>query len=199
MTRRASRTPASRAVTCARWFVFATALFGCTNDPDVVAHTVSDVTLMDAADVQADAAAPEPASGDAGMGPIADAGAPALVEGADPQDCDFADALTNAGLGDELLYIAATCKVPLWWFTTGVSGIDQSEILRILLGQTQTPKAEGHTLDACDLFFGVFYYDDPNNASNVILCPVVCDAFRARVLAGSELIECATMASPDAG
>lgn len=181
----------------ARRLVLGAMLAACTNDPDIVAHTATDVALRDAARGDGSAAL-DLDGGDAAPGST-DAATPPVLSSAPDAGCDYADALKNAGLSDELFSIALSCKVPLWWFTQGVSGIDQTEILRILLGQTMIPKSEGRTPDACDLFFGVFYYDDPNNAANVILCPVVCEALKQRVLMGSSLIECKPGAPPDAG
>lgn len=184
----------------ARWLVLGAIVAACTNDPDIVAHTVTDVALHDAGAALGDAsAARDLDAGDASALGATDAATLPVLSSAPDAGCDYADALKNAGLSDELFSIALSCKVPLWWFTQGVSGIDQTEILRILLGQTTVPKSEGRTPDACDLFFGIFYYDDPNNAANVILCPVVCEALKQRVLMGSSLIECKPGAAPDAG
>lgn len=188
----------------ARWrvrgAVLAALLGACTNDPDVVAHAVSDVVVHDAGGF-GDAAWTPPSAdaGDASSSGLTDASEPPVLTSAPDASCNFADALKNAGLGNALLLVAATCKVPLWWFTLGVSGIDKSQILSILLGQTTVPKSEGRTPDACDLFFGVFYYDDPNNAANVILCPAVCEALRDRVNAGSSQMDCTPGGTPDAG
>ena len=193
---------------CVRWLargavlgaVLGAMLGACTNDPDVVAHSVSNVAVNDAGALPRDAAAmPTFDAGDASSSSPRDASDVPVLTSAPDSGCTFADALKNAGLGDELLVVAATCKVPLWWFTQGVSGIDQPSILSILLGQTTVPKSEGHTPDACDLFFGIFYYDDPNNAANVILCPAVCDALRARVNLGTSQMNCTPDAPHDAG
>lgn len=182
----------------ARGAMLGAMLGACTNEPDVVAHTVSDVTAQDAAGLLEDGSTPTSFDAGDASGPTDASDTPVLTTVAD-SSCDFSDSLKNAGLGDELLVIAATCKVPLWWFTQGVSGIDQPSILSILLGQTSVPKSEGRTPDACDLFIGIFYYDDPNNAANVILCPAVCEALRARVNAGSSQMNCSPDAMPDAG
>ena len=186
----------------------------CSSQPDIVAHTVSDVAVQDGGTPPTsagdDAAMPTEGPGDADLvdaaGSPIDSGtssAPILLVGAsDAGTCTLSDALRNAGLGVELWVVALTCRVPLWWFTKGISGIDQRELQRILLGETDVlPSGEGHSPDACDLNHAVFYYDDPINPANVILCNSTCTALRARLIAGSDQISCTppSSASRDGG
>jgi hypothetical protein len=146
----------------------------CSNEPDVVA-LVSDVAV-----------------GDAGFRPV-DASAVSTAAERDA-GCYISDALREAGLYDELLVVAVNCTVPLSWITPGSPGIDpeaQRAILMILLGEAAVPpKTEGQTSDACGKFDGIFYYDDPENPENVILCDAVCTALKDRVDAESARIDC---------
>jgi hypothetical protein len=195
------RVPASRRasalVACALCAV------ACSGDPDIVGRKLNGFSVDDAGGLPADAggrtddaSVPDAARGVRDASPDALDGSvppppPIFTGTTDAGMCDFSDALRNAGLGAELWFVALTCRVPLWWFTQGITGIDQREILRILLGETAVPPTgQGSTPDACDMTYGIFYYDDPSNPANVVLCDSVCDALRERLLTESDKIGC---------
>lgn len=214
-TRRAAPARPVRAASCCGALTLAALMGACNSNPDVVGRTTNAADAGDDDDggaLPADAGRDEAGLArdaapwrDATTGRDPDAALPPSIPiftgTTDAGTCDFSDALKNAGLGPELWVVALTCRVPLWWFTQGITGIDQREILRILLGETAVPSSAGRTPDMCDMTYGVFYYDDPLNPANVILCNSVCEALRERLRLESDKIGCVApeSARPDAG